>query len=398
MSIIKIAFPLIGHSAWTGGYTYLKNTLSLIASRLSDSLEAHVFLSPEENAKFGAELSPLVAGRIICNPDIAVSGRGGKLLRSLVTGTDAKLLSSLQEKGVQAVFENASFYGARFGMPVVSWMPDFQHRHMPQMFGRSGWWRRELGFKLQIKSGRTLMLSSFSAQNDLEKFYPQALGKSEVVRFACNFNIAEYLGRDEEMRAVYGLPEKYFFLPNQFWQHKNHSLVIEALILLKRTSELQTIPPIVLTGQPKDPRSPNHFQNLMGNVKDAGLEGHFRYLGLVPYDHVLSLNAGSQRMINPSFFEGWSTPIEEAKAFATPLALSDIPIHREQAPDALFYDPHSPEALAGVLKAAAAMPPRNTGSVATLQAAQDARLTEHAESLLRTFRRATSAVDKPTSD
>jgi glycosyltransferase involved in cell wall biosynthesis len=385
---LKIAFPLIGRGGWTGGNVYLKNTLSLISSRLADSLEAHVFLSPEENAKFGPELAPLADGRIICNPDIAVSGRGGKLLRSIVTGSDAKLLFALREKGVEAVFENASFYGARFGLPVVSWIPDFQHRHMPHMFSRSGWWRRDLGFKMQIASGRTIMLSSHSAQNDLETFYPKAQGKSEVVRFAANFDIAHYLGRADEMRAVYGLPEKYFFLPNQFWQHKNHSLVIEALAVLKQALQLQNIPPIAVTGQPNDPRSPNHFKNLMAKVNDAGLESHFRYLGLVPYDHVLALNASSQRMINPSFFEGWSTPIEEAKAFATPLALSDIPIHREQAPDALFYDPRSPEALAGVLKIAASQPPRRTLSVDTLESAQNERLNEHAASLLRTFRRA----------
>ena len=34
--------------------------------------------------------------------------------------------------------------------------------------------------------------------------------------------------------------------------------------------------------------------------------------------------------INPSKHEGWSTSVEEAKVFSTPMILSNIPIHREQ--------------------------------------------------------------------
>ena len=35
--------------------------------------------------------------------------------------------------------------------------------------------------------------------------------------------------------ALYlGLPENYFYLPNQFYRHKNHQLVVDALTILKR--------------------------------------------------------------------------------------------------------------------------------------------------------------------
>jgi glycosyltransferase involved in cell wall biosynthesis len=383
---IKLAFPLLGRGGWTGGFIYLKNTLALINARLANEIEAHVFLSPSEFEKFGAELSPLVNGRIITDPAIAVAGRGGSLVRSLITGRDAALFNLLKKSGIDVVFENASFYGARFGLPIVSWMPDFQHRHMPEMFGKLNWWRRDLGFRAQIKSGRTVMLSSFSAKHDLEQYYPRVRGGVHVVRFAIDMKMADYVGREEEMRKIYDLPARFFFLPNQFWQHKNHVTVIAALELLKQQDRLQDMPPIILTGQPKDPRNPGHFDHLMSRVKASGVESHFRYLGLVPYDHVLALNASSERMINPSQFEGWSTPIEEAKAFATPLMLSDILIHREQAPDALFFQPLSVQSAADALLTAAAKPPPPRPDLATRIAKQDARLNEHASSLLATVK------------
>jgi len=55
-------------------------------------------------------------------------------------------------------------------------------------------------------------------------------------------------------------------------------------------------------------------------------------------------------IIQPSFFEGWSTSIEDCKALGRPLLCSNIPVHREQVPDALgFFDPKKPEMLGDLL-------------------------------------------------
>ncbi len=381
---MNIAFPLLGRGIWTGGYIYLKNTLRLINTHLNDRLVPSVFLSPAEAEKYGAELSPLVDGRLIVDPLTTIAGRGTSLARAMVTGRDAPLYALLKSHNIDVVFEHASFYGGRFGLPVVSWMPDFQHRHMPEMFGRMNWWRRELGFRAQIKAGRTVMLSSHSAKHDLEKFYPVAKGRGHVVRFAIEMDIARYVERAKLMRAIYGLPERFLFLPNQFWLHKNHKSVVEALGVLKAQNTLQHVLPIVLSGQGKDPRNPAHFDQLMQKVEALGVGDHFRYLGLIPYDDVLALNAACDAMINPSRFEGWSTPIEEAKAFATPLLLSSIPIHREQGPDARFFEPLSAKALADQLMLISALPPQPRKPVGDCVAAQNMRLAEHARALLNT--------------
>jgi glycosyltransferase involved in cell wall biosynthesis len=51
-------------------------------------------------------------------------------------------------------------------------------------------------------------------------------------------------------------------------------------------------------------------------------------------------------VINPSLIEGWSTTVEEAKSLGVPLILSDIPVHREQTQEAMFFDPRSARSLA----------------------------------------------------
>lgn len=379
--MLRVAFPLIGRGGWTGGINYLTNTLRLISSRLSSQIEPWLFLSPEENESFGFELRPLVEDRVIVDPAIGVSGRGMSLARAVISGRDSNLEALLAKRSIDVVFETASFYGARFSIPVVSWMPDFQHRRMPEMFGQLNWWRRDLGFRMQINAQRTIMVSSSTSRDDLEQFYPNAKGRAHIVRFAIDLNPEVHLKRGFEIRSEYDLPERYFFLPNQFWQHKNHGVIVEALGQIKAAGRLEELPPVILTGTIKDPRNPSYFDDVMQRAGDLGVRDHFRHLGLVPYDDVLSLNANCHSMINPSLFEGWSTPIEEAKALATRLILADIPIHREQAPDAHFFSCRSPERAAAALLHVAAIPDAQRPPVEALRLAQTARLNEHARAL-----------------
>jgi glycosyltransferase involved in cell wall biosynthesis len=137
---------------------------------------------------------------------------------------------------------------------------------------------------------------------------------------------------------------------------------------------------------------PPHFDDLMASARSAGVESHFRYLGLIPYDHVLSLAATCDTLINPSHFEGWSTPIEEAKAFGAPLLLSDIPIHREQAPHARFFDPKSVAAAAEALLEIGRRQTIARPDATTLIAAQNIRLNDHASCLFATVQAAANKV------
>lgn len=392
---IRLAFPLLGRGGWAGGYIYLENTLKLISSRLANEIEAHVLLSPAEAKIHGATLGPLVAWRLIVDQAVAAPGRGKSLILALLAGRDSVLKNLLDKNGIDVVFENASFFGWRFGTPVIAWMPDFQHRFMPEMFTKFAWWRRDIGFRAQMMAGRTIMLSSETARNDLERFYPAARGRDHVVRFAIPIDVSKYLGRSEEMRSAYDLPERWFFLPNQFWKHKNHGLVIDALARLKSAGALDALPPIILSGRGEDPRYADYYPSLMAKASAAGVGSRFRHLGLIPYDHVLALAGCCERLINPSLFEGWSTPIEEAKALGASLLLSNIPIHREQAPHARFFDPLSVENFAHALVECVTNPPPPRPPLVELVENQNARLDAHAAALLATARAAADRRNNP---
>jgi glycosyltransferase involved in cell wall biosynthesis len=142
----------------------------------------------------------------------------------------------------------------------------------------------------------------------------------------------------------FGIRGPYFYLPNHFWQHKNHGIVIEALRILK---DRDIVASVVASGNTVDSRRPGHFDELMMAVKHAKVEDRFLPIGVITYSEVLALMAGSLAVINPSRFEGWSTTVEEAKSMGKVVLLSDIPVHREQAPQrGRYFPPDRAEDLA----------------------------------------------------
>ena len=209
---------------------------------------------------------------------------------------------------------------------------------------------RGFGYRLVLANRSDVMLSSQSALNDARRFYTRINASLHVVPFAVRI-APEGAGAVADARAKYDLPQRYFFLPNQLWVHKNHSVVIEALRLLRVQGE--PMPVIVATGTGSDPRSPDLLGRLQRQISDGEVGQNFRILGAIPYEDLRRLLEGAVALINPSLFEGWSTTVEEARALGTPMILSDIPVHREQmAQAALYFDPENAADCARVLKTA----------------------------------------------
>jgi glycosyltransferase involved in cell wall biosynthesis len=383
--MITVGFTLIGRGAWSGGQTYQRNMLGVMATELAGEVSAKLFLTPEQQAHLGGSFDPFLAAPAIVDARAAKAGEGRRAVEAIVTGKDAAFAALVTAHGVDVLFESAQWMGNRFPVPVVSWIPDFQHRRLPHHFSNGAWWRRDLGFRMQTSGKRVIMLSSNDACADCEAFYPTSRGKTAIVRFSIDLDHDLILERVGAVRAAYGLPDRFFYLPNQFWSHKNHAIVVEALKRIARSGELADLPPIVLTGRTEDPRDRGLYERLMTEVANHGLQDHFCYLGLIPYEDVFALNAAADHLINPSYFEGWSTTVEEAKALGTPMVLSDIPLHREQAPDAAFFEPDDAETLAHTLAGIACRAPRQREPVSVLVAQHRQRRRDYAAALLNVF-------------
>jgi glycosyltransferase involved in cell wall biosynthesis len=73
---------------------------------------------------------------------------------------------------------------------------------------------------------------------------------------------------------------------------------------------------------------------------------------MVPRADQIEIFRHAALVVQPSLFEGWSTVVEDAKAVAAPMLLSDLPVHREQTAGvqrAWTFQPRDPDALASRL-------------------------------------------------
>ena len=148
----------------------------------------------------------------------------------------------------------------------------------------------------------------------------------------------------------YNVARPYRFLPNQYWKHKNHRLVVDALLWLR--DEGSELPLVLSTGRKEDGRDSGYFSEFESYVRNNELESHYRILGVIPRQDMLTLMAHAMAVINPSRFEGWSTTVEEAKALGKRLLVSDIAVHDEQTaglPDAATFPTDDPSVLAALM-------------------------------------------------
>ena len=345
--MIRVAFTLIGGRNWTGGYNYLLNLVRVLSDLASERVQPVLFFGTDIDEQDAAPFDTIAGPEVIRSAVFDGARKGKRMRQALLTGCDQAAATAFAAQGIEVVFEPAQYYGWRFPVPAVAWIPDFQHRYLRHLFNFKAYWKREIGFRAQILSGRRVMLSSEDARQDCERFYPSTRGRTHVVRFAVPPATAIDAVAARAVADGYGLPASFFFLPNQFWKHKNHECVIGALRILKARGREVVV---AVSGKQFDPRDPEHFARLQLLIESSGMEQNFRLLGLIPHEHIPALMRSCAALINPSTFEGWSTTVEEAKAMGTPMILSSLRVHREQSEDALFFDATSPGQLASILE------------------------------------------------
>ena len=265
-------------------------------------------------------------------------------LRFMVT--DPALATILRRHRID-LLSHSGFIGGARQTKTLGWLFDFQFLHLPHH-----WQPRQLArvkslYQNTCDQCDAVVVSSDDALADLQRFTNVRHSSTFVLKFVSNPIDFNAIPSRQIVIEKYRLPNDYFYLPNQFWMHKNHRLVIDALILLKTGGHSLTV---VCTGRTSDLRNDDYFSDLMSHCTEQGLQDRFIVLGLVPYVDTQALMANCVAVINPSRFEGWSTTVEEAKAFGKRMLLSDLSVHREQAGDnGKYFGVDDAEALAGQL-------------------------------------------------
>ncbi len=339
--MINVAWQLFHTEEWIGGLNYFRNLIEALFSLEDRKVEPVLLQSNPSLASVFNSCRTLPAQQVPKGIYGKILRRFGKLRRMFIDDGGA-FSRYLKENGID-LFSHGDPLGVRSPIPSISWLPDFQHIHLPEFFSQRELRKRDAAYRNVIERSQALLFSSQDARNDCNAFMPGFEHKAHVLHFVASVS-SSTLPEPSEVLAKHRIDRPFFHVPNQLWAHKNHGIIRDALHILKSRRES---PLVICTGLKKDYRNPQYFPQLQKSVDDLNLTENLRFLGLIPYDEMQVLLRQSMAMINPSRFEGWSSTVEEGKSLGKRILLSDIAVHREQAPErGTFFPVDSPEALA----------------------------------------------------
>lgn len=350
---LRIGLIMQGGGNWLGGIEYIKNIIFALASlppevrstfevclicsnQLSDIAD-HVSTYVSNTYYFDTTRQPLTLPNLI---------RRG-IARTLFGQSDLRLDSALNKAKLDFTYPYSTAVWRKKPFRSATWIPDCQHKYLTQFFSEQEIQRRDKAFTSVANHASVIVLSSKTAEADFNKFFFKPTYKSEVLSFRV-YPLPEWYEADPlKIQEVYHLPDRFFLVNNQLWQHKNHLVVFEALKILQNQS---VYPIIVCTGSLYDHRNPSFLDITLQTIARLGVAHQVYLLGVVKRHDMVSLMRRALAVIQPSLFEGWSTAVEEARCLGKPIILSDIPVHKEQNPPyGIFFESSSAEHLAAVL-------------------------------------------------
>jgi glycosyltransferase involved in cell wall biosynthesis len=387
---LRIAFTPMGGERWMAGEVIVRNILLSVRELNPPALNLAIIgdgptIEPRLRQKYQAADDFIPYTR----PSRFRAGWIADQVSRRVTSKHPSLEKVLKRHQVDVLF--GSCLTLRYpSVATLSWMPDFQHRRMPEMFSAEERADRDKTFALTARVSSRIILLSRAVQDDFRVHLPAYAAKTRVLSPITRVPAWVYHDDPGEVLRRYHLPEKFFYLPNQFWKHKNHEAMFRAVKDLKDRGTTITV---VCTGFPSDYRATNTFSILWEQLSRWNIRDQIIYLGLVPYDDVLRLHRQAICVVNPSRFEGWGISIDEARSIGKRVIASDLPSHREQSPpSALYFDPADEGQLAPLVeevwKTAAPGPDRELEAQARIDLPR--RLQAYAQDFLAVSREALS--------
>lgn len=272
---IRVGIPIVGTQEWSGGVSYIELLIKAVNS-LPQNERPRLSLIVTDNrlSVFNLHQSvlPLVDDTIFLGQDIQSAKR--------IIGESVVHISSYNE-----LFEKIDFYFPVLvsvlppNLCAASWIPDFQYVHLKQFFSEEEIQNRAASARSVAENARLLVLSSHDVKKDFESQFPHS---KAIIRILSFHSLPVDTWYQEDAVAVqkkYDLPDEFMICCNQFWMHKNHIRLFEAIAKLRKEG---TEVHVVCTGNTEDHRSRNYFQEIQKNIAALHIQDLIHILGYIP--------------------------------------------------------------------------------------------------------------------
>jgi hypothetical protein len=228
IGILLTQNELHGHKDWVAGFYYIRNCVNALAMLSLEEMPEIILFIPEtltvpiifpENADKVERLT------IVRIPDDLINDYENY----------PRLQQYLDRYSYDLLFPLVGVPRFNFPTPIIGWIPDFQHKHLPEFFSENERQARDILYDFIVYYCNKVACSSQTVQTDLHNFYPSFRDKGVVLKFTSILPEEHLIKNPEAALKRLGLAQKYIYMPNQFWIHK------KALLCLKVCTQLIAI-------------------------------------------------------------------------------------------------------------------------------------------------------------
>ena len=229
----------------------------------------------------------------------------------------------------------------RVKIPSAIMMPDVQHEFHPEFFEPQVLQWRKLNYRPSAINADIVITPSLHSKQTIVNRYGIDPDKILVTYHDVDNEFRQPALKEPSagFRAL-SLPKDYFYYPANYWPHKNHSNLLEAMRILVRGKYPHMA--LVLSGAPGDGED-----RVRKEAAQLGLKKNVHFVGYQSRKVVTEIYRGARALVFVSKFEGFGIPILEAFHTGAPVVTSNRGSCVEVAQDAaILVDELDPDHIA----------------------------------------------------
>lgn len=227
-----------------------------------------------------------------------------------------------------------------FEIPYITTIWDLEHwnkPYFPEFHSESDSWAiHEECYESALVRATKIVVGTETGSNQINSIY--GVPKERILVNPFPFEPTLTINNERNIDLI--------LYPAQFWPHKNHLVLLKAILQLPET--LKSRVKLVLTGS--DQGNLSYIQN---RVLELGLSRNVQILGFVSKDKLQELYATARITVFPSYFGPDNLPPLESLSYGTLTAVAEIPGAREYLGDSVMYfSPNDSKSLSLIIQQA----------------------------------------------
>lgn len=351
---------VLGHYfvEWTGGFDFLRMTLDSLLAEADDSVEIHLLLplrGPRLSVRlFARRVRALLFKRGPNYPSseavLAACGELDKRIRlAVIDRGTTPLASYCRRHGIDVLLPSTYELPPSIKGPWIAYVGDFQHKHLPHFFTAKERESRDAHFAHILNVAPAIIVNSRTVAEEATEFYPGHTSRIFAMPFSADVPRVQPSEPLETLRK-YGITGTFFMVCNQFWFHKDHATAFRAFAALCQEHPDLTL---VCTGEPSDPRDPEHVTRLLQLAQTLGIADKLKILGVIPKADQLGLLKACAAVVQPTLSEGGpgGGVVFDAVGLGVRSVVSDLRVNLElDEPTVRFFKAGDAASLTGQMR------------------------------------------------